>query len=112
FVAGKILSSEYHIYACGKIFHAPRFRTKNLVSGWTLVRTFGLNCQSFLRSIFMLISCQCWIQSMDWYRPVCSRANKKSPLYIRMSNAMNAPVWLLHGAGLIQNTGLSESEKP
>jgi len=28
----RILSSEYQLYACGKILHAPRFRRKSLIS--------------------------------------------------------------------------------
>jgi len=43
FVTLKILSSEYQLYACGKIFRVPRFRTKILISQGTLkLMTLGL----------------------------------------------------------------------
>ena len=42
FVICKILSSEYQLYACGKIFQMPRFEKKLLFSDKLLGDRYGL----------------------------------------------------------------------
>jgi len=38
FVMLKILSSEYQVYACGKIFRMVRAQEKPLILGWKLTK--------------------------------------------------------------------------